>query len=309
MSIPTLIPARPPALRAGARVALIAPAGPVTPERLELSIERSRSLGLEPIPFPGAVQQQGYLAGSDAQRLSDLQNALDDDAIDAVWALRGGFGTTRILRRLDLSRACARPKPFIGFSDNTAVHAVLARHGLVSFHGPHPGGEFPAPTEQAFKQVLFHSEPAGLLPLRASDPPPRTLMSGCAEGPLIGGNLAMLAALCGTFASIHARGRILFFEDVGEAPYRLDRMLVQLRDAGVLDGVRGLALGQFTETAQETDQVESVLREFAEFVGVPAVLGLPIGHVEHNWTLPLLVQARLDAGAATLTITEAAVRE
>jgi muramoyltetrapeptide carboxypeptidase len=129
------------------------------------------------------------------------------------------------------------------------------------------------------------------------------------EAQLVGGNLAMVAALCGTFASLHARDRILFLEDVGEAPYRIDRMLVQLRDAGVLDGVLGLALGRFTETARDQEQIESVLQQFAQSLGVPAVLGLPIGHLEHNWTLPVLVRARLDAGRGTLDITEAAVRE
>ncbi|MGH7460368.1 MAG: LD-carboxypeptidase, partial [Longimicrobiales bacterium] len=114
---------KPRVLRAGARVALVAPAGPVSPERLQLSVERCVSLGLEPVVYSGARQKKGYLAGADEQRLGDLQNALDDDSIDAVWALRGGYGTTRIIHQLDLTILRDRPKPFLGFSDTTALHA------------------------------------------------------------------------------------------------------------------------------------------------------------------------------------------
>jgi muramoyltetrapeptide carboxypeptidase len=306
----TNLPRKPAALREGARVALLAPAGPVSAERLERSIERCRLLQLEPIVYATASQRHRYLAAPDAQRLSDLQDAFNDDTIDAVWALRGGYGTTRILQQLDVSRLQSRPKAFIGFSDNTAVHALLAARGIVSFHGPHPGSDFPAETEAAFRSILFRAAPAGVLPLRVADPLPRPLVGGAAEAPLVGGNLALLAALCGTPANISARGHILFVEDVGEPAYRVDRLFVQLRDAGVLAGIRGLALGRFSNTPDEQDDdVECLLREFAEALNVPAVLDLPIGHVQHNWTLPIGVHARLDADRAQLEIIEAAVTE
>jgi muramoyltetrapeptide carboxypeptidase len=301
---------RPPALRAGARVALLAAAGPVSPARLQQSLERCRMLQLEAVVYPSSALRHRFLAAPDEQRLADLQSALDDDTIAAVWALRGGYGTTRILRALDLGRLQSRPKAFIGFSDNTAVHALLTGNGVVSFHGPHPGGDFPADTETAFRRVLFQAAPAGVLPVRPVDPPPRRLVGGSVEAPLIGGNLAVLAALCGTPASISARGHILFLEDVGEVPYRVDRLLVQLRDAGVLAGVSGLALGRFSETpSDQSAEVESLLCEFAEELGVPAVIDLPIGHVEHNWTLPIGVRARLDADHPQLEIVDAAVTE
>jgi muramoyltetrapeptide carboxypeptidase len=303
-------PIKPRALRAGARVALLAPAGPVSPERVQLSSERCRALGVEPVVYTSAHERTGYLAGTDAQRLGDLQHALNDDAIAAVWALRGGYGTMRILRQLDLSALHVRPKPFIGFSDNTAVHALFAKSGLVSFHGPHPGAEFPPETERTLRRVLFQAEPAGELPLRSQDPPPRTLLGGRVEAPLIGGNLALLAALCGTFAAIQARDHILFLEDVGEATYRLDRLLVQLKEAGVLSGVAGLALGRFAESTEDRGaEVDALMREFAETLGVPTVIDLPIGHVEHNWTLPLGVRARLDADQGRLHVIEPAVTE
>jgi muramoyltetrapeptide carboxypeptidase len=304
---------RPRALGAGARVALVAPAGPLTDERLKLSEQRCRQLGLEPVFFPAAAERHGYLAGRDEKRLADLQHAFDDRTIDAVWALRGGYGTMRILQQLDLSAQRRQPKPFIGFSDNTAIHALHAHLGIVSFHAPHPGGDFPLETEESFRRVLFNPVAAGLLPTREQDPHPKRLRAGSVEGPLIGGNLAMLAALCGTPASISARDCILFLEDVGEPAYRVDRMLVQLKQAGVLEGVLGLALGRFSghnegDPQEEDEMINDLMLEFAESLQVPAVMDLPIGHVEHNWTMPIGSSALLEADHAALFLTEPAVQ-
>ncbi len=298
----------PRALRTGARVALVAPAGPLGAGRIERSRARCEELGLEPVVFPAAAARHRFLAGTDAERLADLQAAFDDRSIDAVWALRGGYGTVRILDRLDLARQRDAPIPFIGFSDNTTLHARHVELGVVSFHGPHPGADFPPETAEAFRRVLFHPTAAGGLPVRASDPAPRTLVGGRAEGPLIGGNLAVLASLCGTAHVPWAEGRILFLEDVAEPAYRLDRMLLQLERSGMLCGVAGVAFGRFTEgPAEDPHPVADVLRETAERLRVPAVADLPFGHVEHNWTLPVGVCATLDGNAATLTITEPAV--
>jgi muramoyltetrapeptide carboxypeptidase len=157
--------------------------------------------------------------------------------------------------------------------------------------------------------VLFSEGAAGRLPLPVDGPPPATLVPGIADGELVGGNLSLVAALCGTPWQPTARDRLLFIEDVGEPGYRIDRMLRQLLLAGVLDGVVGLACGRFTEcgTEEETAEVEATLREFALQLGVPAVLGFPIGHDADNWTVPLGVRARLDADAGTLSLLEPAV--
>jgi muramoyltetrapeptide carboxypeptidase len=300
-------PARPRALRKGSRVALVAPAGPVDADRREASAERCRSLGLEPVLFPGSGARHRYMAGEDRVRLADLQGAFDDASIDAVWALRGGYGTLRILDALDLARQHADPIPFIGFSDNTSIHARHVALGVVSFHGPHPGGDFPPETEASFRRVLFEAEPAGAMRPRAGDPQPATLVAGCAEGRLVGGNLAILAALCGTRHAIAARDAILFLEDVGEAAYRVDRMLQQLLASGVMEGVRGLALGRFTGGADDGHAVVDVLAELAARLAVPAVVDLPFGHTEHNATVPVGGRARLDADDAVLHLTEPAV--
>jgi muramoyltetrapeptide carboxypeptidase len=290
-------------------VALVAPAGPVDEERIAASTARCRALGLEPVVFPAARARYRYMAGEDTVRLADLQAAFDDPSVDAIWALRGGYGTLRILNALDLGRQLADPVPFIGFSDNTSIHVRHAALGLVSFHGPHPGGDFPPETEEAFRRVLFAAEPAGALRARDCDPPPRTLVPGSVEAPLIGGNLAILAAMCGTSHSIVARGCILFMEDVGEPAYRVDRMLQQLQASGALAGVAGLAFGRFTGApSDDAHAVADVLAELSARVGVPAALDLPFGHTEHNCTLPVGVRARLDAGGAVLEILDPAVR-
>jgi len=298
----------PRALAPGARVALVATAGPLDEARIERSIARCRTLGLEPVLLPAARQRHGYLAGRDELRLADLQAAFDDPDVDAVWGLRGGYGSGRILEALDLERQRRDPIPFIGFSDNTNLHVRHAAMGLVSFHGPHPGGDFPPETERSLRRVLFDAEPAGRLPRRAGDPAPLTLVGGVVEAPLVGGNLSILASLCGTDDAPRLDGRILFLEELNEPAYRVDRMLVQLRRSGALHGVVGLALGRFLPAADDDHPLIDCLAEFAERLGVPAVAELPVGHVEHNCTLPVGCRALLDGQGSELSITEAAVR-
>jgi muramoyltetrapeptide carboxypeptidase len=299
---------RPPRLGAGARVSLVAPAGPITEARLACALEECARLGLEPAVGPAALRRHGYLAGSDGERAADLNAALADPDVDAVWALRGGYGAMRILDALDLEPVRRRPKPFVGFSDNTAVHLAFARRGLVSYHGPHAGSAFPPFTERCFRTVLFSAEPAGTLPLPAGSAM-TAVRGGAAEGRLVGGNLSLLAALCGTAYAMEARGAIVFLEDVGESTYRVDRALTQLRLAGALDGVAGLVLGQFTERrpAENDLPLDDVLAELAARLDVPCVQGAPIGHVDDNWCLPVGVGARLDADAGTLALLEPAM--
>jgi muramoyltetrapeptide carboxypeptidase len=296
---------RPPRLRAGARVALVAPAGPVAEERVAVALDRCERLGLIPVTGRHARgRHAGYLAGTDDERLADLVWALSSPDIDAVWALRGGYGTMRLLERVDLGPLRDRPRAYIGFSDNTAMHLALHARGVMSYHAPHAGGDQTPLAEHVFERVLFHAEPAGVLELPA-DRPPITLRTGVAEGPLVGGNLAILAAMAGTPAPLRARDAIVFVEDVGEASYRLDRAWLQLLLSGSLDGVAGLAFGRFTDCGGS--ELFDLLRGFADERGVPAVADLPIGHEPDNWTLPLGLHARLDAQAGTLALLESAV--
>jgi muramoyltetrapeptide carboxypeptidase len=307
---------RPPALRPGDAVALVCPAGPVDEETIERAFDRCRALGFEPVPGRSIRSRTGYLAGSDLERADDLAAAMAGDAA-AVWAIRGGYGTLRTLRHLDLGPLLRRPRAYIGFSDNTALHLALLKLGLVSFHGPHAGyAHFPDATAAAFSAVLGAAAPAGLLP-RGTETlgPPATLVSGTAEGPLVGGNLALLAATCGTRYQPDTRGAIVFIEDVTEPLYRVDRMITQLRLAGLLDDAAALVFGEFAAmpepvyaaAAEGEPSLEAVLRDLVGSLGIPAALGLPFGHGRENWTLPLGVRARFDADAATLELLEPAV--
>jgi muramoyltetrapeptide carboxypeptidase len=300
---------RPPRLLAGSRVALVSPAGPVAEEAVEAALARCAQFGLEAVLSANARARHGYLAGPDALRLGDLQHAIDDASIDAVWALRGGYGTTRLLA--DVRTDCLRTKPraFIGFSDNTALHARLAHAGLVTFHGPHPGAACPDFTTACFRRVLFDGRAAGELPWPETDDAPTTMVPGVATGRLAGGNLTVLASLCGTPWGVSFRDRILVLEDVGEATYRLDRAWTQLRLSGCLDGVRGVVLGRFTNRPERPGErpFADVLTELVAPLGVPVLMDAPVGHVDQQWTLPFGVAARLDAGARTLEILEPAV--
>ena len=303
---------RPPALAPGARVALVAPAGPLAPGAVDRAVERVRSWGFEPVVGGSARGRHGYLSAPDETRVADLNAVLRDAAVDAVWCLRGGYGTMRILDDVDWEALLRRPRPVIGFSDNTALHLAIQRLGMVSFHGPHPATQELNPFSRAGLVHLLQSpEPAGVLPFPAGEDRAETVAPGVAEGPLVGGNLSLVAATLGTPYAVRAEGAVLFLEEVGEPAYRIDRLLSQLRLAGVLRSVAGVALGAFTESpdvgTDEVPLVEEVLHDRLADLGVPVALGFPFGHVEDNWTLPLGVRARLDADAGTLELLEPAV--
>jgi muramoyltetrapeptide carboxypeptidase len=312
---------RPPRLAPGSRVALLAPAGPML-ERDDLTRgeELCRALGLEPILGASAGKRHGYLAGSDDERLADLNRAIRDPSIDAIWCLRGGFGVTRILDRVDFAPLLARPKAVIGYSDVTAL--ILGLHaatGLVAFHAPMARAPMPAFTRAGFEAALFRATPAARLPhlpsptgtLVPRSPRLLTIRAGVAEGPLLGGNLSLVAALQGTRHLPSFDGAILFLEDVGEDLYRIDRMLAQLRMTGMLSRLAGVIIGQFTEMKRGTSEgalgFDEILSTYFGPLGVPVLSGVPIGHVDEQWTIPLGVRARLDATAGEVDLLDAAV--
>ena len=293
----------PPPLSTGARVALVAPAGPLRDEQeLHVAIEQAIALGWEPMPAPHALARHGYFAGTDEQRAHDLNAALRDDRVDGIWCLRGGYGAMRILPALDYDALRRHPRPLLGYSDITALHcAVGVRSGVVSYHGPTARGELTGFSRDSLvRAVVEHVDPCG------SAPDARTLRGGRAAGRLVGGNLALLAALCGTPFAPDYSDAILVIEDVGEANYRIDRMLQQLHLAGALEHVAGIAFGQFTENTDPIDDatrpLDELLREVADAAGVPAVAGIPFGHVRDQWTIPLGARAELDAEACTLHV-------
>ena len=296
----------PPPLTAGARVALVAPAGALRgPEELETSMANARALGWEPVPGANVLARHGYLGGTDAERLRDLNAALADESIDAIWCVRGGYGVTRLLPHVDYASLARRPRALIGYSDVTALHAAIGtRCGLVSYHGPTARGELtPFSRDSLVRAVVERADSGGVAP------DARTIRGGRAHGRLVGGNLSLLAALAGTPYAPDYRGALLVLEDVGEPVYRIDRMLVQLAQSGALANIARLVVGQFSESAPGRElgpsALDDLVREAADVAGVPAMAGVPIGHIDDQWTLPLGAPARLDADALTLTVEQA----
>jgi len=293
---------RRPTIGAGARVALIAPGGPLKGEDdLQRAEDNARALGWEPRRGSHVRACDGYLAGNDGDRLADLNAALTDDDVDAVWCLRGGYGVMRILNNVDYAALRRRPKPLIGYSDVTALHAAIAtRCEVVSYHGPTARAELTPFAKTSLERALHGEESCGAA-ITAS-----MLHPGRARGRLVGGNLALLSALAGTPYEPNYHDAILIVEDVNEAAYRIDRMLTQLRLAGRLAQCRGIVFGQFTDIPTASDgstrTVDDVLREVVSALEVPSIGGAPIGHVADQWTVPLGAIAELDAESRTLRI-------
>lgn len=290
-------------LTAGARIALVAPAGPLRGQSdIDCAVENVRSLGWEPLVAPHALERTGYFAGPDRVRIEDLNDALHDSTIDGIWCLRGGYGAIRLLEHLSFDALRAHPKPFIGYSDVTALHAAVARQaGLVSYHAPTARTPMSGFTRASFERALVKADdPCG------HAPDARVLRAGRATGRLEGGNLAVLAALVGTPFFPSLDGALLVLEDINEAVYRIDRMLAQLRLSGALHGVRALLFGQCTNCPEEADDgarsLDDVLGELADTLRVPCLAGLPIGHIPDQWTLPLGAPAEVDTEARTLHV-------
>lgn len=300
---------RPRALLPGDTVAVVAPASPVRfPERLRAGLALLADWGLRSRVMPHVHDVHGFLAGTDEDRLADLHAAWADPAVRAVWCARGGYGCSRLSERLDGGVLRADPKLLVGFSDATALHLAFARLGLVSLHGP--TGEWnpsrtAGPSAAALRRALTDPAPLGAL----ACPPLQTLVPGRAEGELVGGNLSLLAAAVGTSDEPDTAGRLLLLEDVGEPPYRVDRLLRQLSRAGIVERAAGLVFGAFArceERHRPSFTVEEVIAAFAADAGLPAVAGAPLGHGPGQLTVPLGVRASLDADAGTLAFLEAA---
>lgn len=292
----------PPSLGVGARVALVSPSGPLRDVTELVRAEgHARMLGWESVIGPHAMSRDGYFAGPDADRASDLAAAIADPTIDGIWCLRGGYGAGRLLPTLDLAAIAERPKTLIGYSDITALHAAWARAGVMSFHGPTARGKLTPFSMQSFMRAVVRGEDSAGEAVGSV-----MLREGVATGRMAGGNLALAASLCGTPWALDFRDAIVVLEDVNEATYRVDRMLTQLRHAGAFDGCVGLAFGHCTNCDEESDDgartLVAVVAECADALGVPALMGIPLGHIDDQWTLPLGALATLDATHRTMRV-------
>ncbi len=288
-----------PALRPGDPVSVVAPASGFDRASFEAGVEvigRRYEVQYD----PGILTRHRYLAGSDARRLGELWRALADTGTRAVFCARGGYGMMRLLAGLeDIPLA---PKPVIGFSDITALHQLLQRQGRVSIHGPvlTQLARLDAHTHARLFELLESESPAA--DLTGTE----TYAEGTAEGPLLGGNLAVLTRLLGTPFLAPLEGAVLLLEDIGERPYQLDRMWIHLELAGVFRQVRGIVLGEFARCEEKNAEYSSadVLRELAAATGLPCAAGFPIGHGTDNQPVPLGVRVRLDADNRRLSFLE-----
>lgn len=292
----------PPQLRAGARVALVSPSGPITrAEDLERASENARSLTWEPVLGKHAAKKRGYLAGTDQERLEDLNGALRDSSIAAIWCVRGGYGSMRLLENIDYAALRAKPRPVIGFSDITALHAAIQkRSGMVSFHAPTARGELSDFSRESMRRALAEqSDPCGIAPEA------REISPGRATGRLAGGNLALIAALSGTEFFPDLSGTILVLEDVNEPHYKVDRMLQQLLLAGALSGCNAIVFGDCRSSEQDetTAGLDELLASVSGRLRIPCLAGIPMGHIADQWTIPLGANASLDTGERKLSVT------
>src|SRR3954470_16056937 len=327
-------PIFPKALAPGDTVMIVAPAKYLEKERVKFAKKRLEAMGFKVRIPKDLFRKKGFLGGSDDDRARELMEAFRDPEVKAIFPGTGGYGTTRIVDKLDYDVIRRNPKIVVGFSDITGLHiAINQQTGLITFHSPNPEWGLgdkedlsPFAAKWFWRALLAKSykdasRPGYTIFTHAANgdkaekklfedvPHPVTLHEGKARGRLIGGNLSVVHALMGTPYEIQTESKILFLEDVGEAPYRVDRMLSTLRLAGKFDHVAGVILGQFSARKDEAkwdddESVDDVLKEYFARMRVPVVAKFPIGHVRFNATLPEGAMAELDAREQTLRILE-----
>lgn len=295
---------RPPALQNGGRIGVAAPASPFDKTRFETGVSLLRERGFDVVLPEGLFARKGYLAGEDDHRLAILLDLLTDPSIDAVWCARGGYGSMRLLQRPELDNPGLHPKAFIGLSDVTALlnHLVI-RCNMATFHGPMIT-TLAGADKQSIDNLFTLLGGGELPPVLARFP--RVIVSGKAEGRVLGGNLSTLVHLLGTPYFPDFSDSIVFLEDVGEKPYRIDRMLTQLLLSGSLEHARGVILGSFMNCGTG-NAIETIAAERFSSLPIPVMSGFPSGHAMPCLTLPIGIAARLDTGAGSLCYLENAV--
>ncbi len=287
----------------GSRVAIISPSFAILSAQQLVDAEAEvTASGFTPVVMPHASDTYGYLAGTDADRASDIMATFLDPDIRGIWCVRGGYGAARALPHLDFDQIRHNPKPLVGYSDHTALQlASLAMADLPSFHGVFRRPSADSPSATLLQSIYAEGRPAVVLPVadvsaEVGDGEPVVLIEGSATGRLIGGNLTVFQSLLGTPYMPNLDGAILFFEDVHEAPYRVDRMLNQLRQTGIFDRAAGLLFGQFTYDRDAVRarpgppddgpyDMETVLQDSVRDLKLPVIANLPFGHIKNQLTL------------------------
>lgn len=293
----------------GARVALIAPAGPVPPEKFGPAVRAVEELGLMPVVYESCRRSHGYFAGCDELRANDVNTAFADPDIDGILCIRGGYGVQRIMNLIDFDLIRRNPKFFSGYSDITALHIMINQYcGFVTYHTPMPSTELYEGVDEYtmcyLKHVVF-GEPLHDL-INPVNQPVKTLVGGYSSGVLTGGNLSLVASSLGTPYEIDTRDKILFLEDVDEEPYRIDRMLVQLKAAGKFRDCAGILLGYWTNCVAESPEKSLMLEQVFEELLVPehkpALIDLACGHSLPTMSLPLGKEIELNSISGKITV-------
>jgi muramoyltetrapeptide carboxypeptidase len=308
---------KPKALRPGDRIAIVAPGSAAPEEKLKRGADSLANLGFEPVFGKTCFLKRGFMAGPDEARLADLHWAFSDPSIRGIICLRGGNGSGRLLPGLDMARIAANPKPFVGYSDITALHTVFRQRGnFVTFHGPMATVEFStkgerAITRESFLKALTTTEPLGVLADASSGLV--SLAGGRAEGEIVGGNLAVICSTMGTPYELDTKGKVLFIEDINEQPYSVDRMLTHLRNAGKLAEAAAVVVGDFLNAdpvspgPEDSLTLDEVFSDHLPGLGIPVIRGFRCGHGKLNLTLPLGIRVEVDGDARRLTALEAAL--
>jgi len=319
--IPTL---KSPRLKIGDKVGLVAPAWLITEKGLQLSIEGVKQVGLEPIYSDKILGKQGYFSGSDKERADDFNSMVQNPEIKGIIFANGGYGCTRILDLIDYDQIKINPKVIMGFSDNTAlINAIHQKTGLITFHGPVSRTIHFDYSRRQFENIIIH--PKGKYLIESSEDDFQksendktferyTLNTGKVRGKLIGGNLTLICSMIGTPYQMDFKDKIVMMEDVGEEPYRIDRMLTQLIESGQLKKASGIAFGickgcdkSEKSVAPNSFTLRQVIEDRIKPLKIPAVYGLSFGHNKNNFTFPIGLNAKLNADNMTIKLMEKAV--
>lgn len=306
---------KPKALRKGDTIGLIAPSSPVSKSRAQACIDWIKAAGYNVKWGQSLFESVGYLSGSDELRANDINSMFADNQVDAVFCIRGGYGTMRILDKIDYELIRSNPKIFVGYSDITALHtAFLQKTGLITFHGPMVASfakeELDELSRHYFEKAIMNPEPMGEIN-NPPEVPIKAYNKGSASGKIVGGNLSLLADTMGTPYEIDTKGKILLIEEVGERPYNLDRMLLQLKLGGKFKDAVGIIIGDFTDCEPEEGKdsltIDEIIEDIVVPCGKPILCGYKIGHCTPNITIPIGVEAFMDCDNMRFCITEGAV--
>ncbi|HCY74541.1 MAG TPA: LD-carboxypeptidase [Ignavibacteriales bacterium] len=312
---------KPPRLKAGDKLAIVAPGSYISEEELQDSIKNLNQLGFETTYSKKVLLQSGYFAGTDKDRADDLMEKFSDKSVKGIVCARGGYGCARILPLLDYEVIRSNPKVLIGYSDITALlYGIYKKSGLITFHGPVGTSTFNDYSVNNFNKVLINPERTSLFPNSTSGEDENiygvtTITKGKGKGRLVGGNLSIMVSLIGTEFDVDYSNKIIFIEEIGEEPYRVDRMLTQMIQAGKFENAAGVMMGIFRkcEVKKESDltaksfTLMEVLKDRLGSLKIPVVYGMSFGHVKDKFTIPFGLLAELDAGKQTFTLLEKAV--